>query len=162
MTPLTDVYGEWFESLAPEVAKELAIHLLRLFPGGLLEPTLATPEITDGLVPRMRRIATGAAAKDAGTCFTLVSLTELVFESRGDPSQWARDRERLELLDEAREALGDDMDGEVAEWVAQNKLRYPLRAKLWAKAAESWTTIRSAELSDAEIHAVIRRLPLTD
>lgn len=172
---MTDVYCDWFASLPPEVAKELAVLLMRLFPGGLLEPTLATPSVTDGLVPRMRRLGArtaGAAMAglgvppgisgagtpdyaDAGTALTLAGLTDFVMAERGDPEHWSVDRDRLELLDEARAALGDQMDAEVAEWVAQNRLRYPLRAKQWEKAAASWASLRAGPLSDGEIRAAL-------
>ena len=156
---LTDAYCDWFESLAPEVGKELALHLMRLFPGGLLEPTLATADITDGFIPRMRRIGR-PDARDPGHALTLVALTDFVFVSKGDPSQWAEDRARLDILDEAREALGDTVSDDVAQWVAENQLRYPLRAKQWAKANESWLAVRSGALSDNEIRTAVARLPI--
>ncbi len=158
MTGLTDVYGEWFDSLAPEVAKELAVLLMRLFPGQLLEPAITTAEVTDGLVARMSRLAGASRSKDAGTCLTLVVLTDLIFEARADPEQWAQDRDRLEVLDEARTVLGPEMDGDVADWVAQTRLQYPLRVKLWEKAAQSWASMRDGRLSDPEIRAVARGL----
>lgn len=158
MKGLTDVYGEWFASLAPEVAKELAVLLMRLFPGQLLEPAVVTAEVTDGLVARMSRLAGASRAKDAGTCLTLVMLTDLIFEARGDPEQWAQDRDRLEVLDEARAVLGAEMDGDVADWVAQTRLQYPLRAKLWEKAAQSWGSTRNDRLSDTEIRTAARGL----
>ena len=159
---MTDVYCGWFESIPPEVAKELAVLLMRLFPGGLLEPTLATPNVTDGLVPRIRRLAGRSGFADVGTALTLAKLTDFVMADRGDPSRWAEDRERLEVLDEAREALGDEMHADVAEWVAQNRLRYPLRAKFWEKASQSWTDLRGGPLSDLEIRAVLPQFPVHD
>ena len=159
MATLTDAYCDWFESLAPEVAKELTLLLMRLFPGGLLEPTLTTPNITDGFVPRMRRIGQKPGFPDAGHALTLAGLTDFIFLSRGDPAQWTEDRELLEVLDQARAALGESMDDDVSEWIEQNRLRYPLRAKLWTKAAESWAEIRRVALSDAQIRTSLKTLP---
>ena len=159
---LTDTYCDWYASLAPEAAKELALFLMRLFPGGLLEPTLATPDPTDGFLPRVRRLPGRRAVQDAGTCLTLAALTDFIFESRADPARWAEDRERLEVLDQGLAALGDEGHADIAEWVAENRLRYPLRAKMWAKAHESWQIIRAGPLSDNEIRTIVHRLPMTD
>ena len=156
MAKCTEAYCAWFESLAPEVAKELAMLLMRLYPGGQLEPALATPNVTDGFVPRIRRLAGRTPFSDAGHALTLIALTDFLFRDRRDPAQWAEDRDRLELLDEFRAALGGAMDAEVAEWVAQTRLQYPLRAKLWVRAADSWGAVRQGPLSDEEIRAAIR------
>ena len=162
MGTLTDAYCEWFESLAPEVANDLALHLMRLFPGGQLEPAIATAAITDGFVPRIRRLGGPSAFRDAGLTLTLAALTDFIFAERGDPAQWAEDRDRLELLDEARAALGSEMDADIADWVAQNRLRYPLRAKQWEKAAAGWRSVREGPLSDREIRAVLSSAPLSN
>ncbi len=151
MAELTDVYCDWFEALAPEVAKELAMLLMRLFPGSMLEPTLATSELTDGFVPRMRRLGGRGGHPDVGAALTLAKLTDFIFEERGDPEQWAQNRARLDVLDEAREVLGDAMSSDVAAWVQQNRLRHPLRAKQWARAAEGWHELRAGPLSDDQI-----------
>ncbi len=159
---LTDAYCDWYETLAPEAGKELAMFLMRLFPGGMLEPTLATSDFTAGFVPRIRRLPGRDAMKDAGTCLTLAALTDFVFASRADPARWAEDRARLEVLDQGLEALGEESNPDIAEWVAQNRLRYPLRAKMWAKAHASWQGIRSGSLSDDEIRASVQRISMTD
>lgn len=157
MTSLTDVYCDWFETLAPEVAKELAVHVMRLFPGGLLTPTLTTPDATDGLAPRIRRLAEASKFADAGLALTLAALTDFVFMSRSDPAQWAEDRALLEVLDEARTAVEDAMDPDLSRWLAENRLRYPLRARQWTASAETWGPVRRGPLSDAEIHAALKR-----
>ena len=131
---------------------------MRLFPGGLLEPTLTTADLTDGFVPRIRRLSGRGGHSDVGTALCLASLTDFIFEERGDPSRWAEDRARLEVLDQAREMLGEALDSDVAEWVAQNRLRYPLRAKLWAKAAESWWSVRSGSLSPVELRRALNTI----
>ncbi|MEM7675463.1 MAG: hypothetical protein AAF449_05615 [Myxococcota bacterium] len=160
MASPTEVYCEWFKDLAPEVARELAVLLMRLFPSGLLEPTLSTPDITDGFIPRVRRLAGRTPWSNVGHAITLAALTDFVFVSKGDPEAWREDRERLEVLDEAREMLGDNMHDDIAEFVAQNRLRYPLRAKLWGRAAETWQVLRAGPLSDLEIRSALAQNPV--
>ena len=160
MSSMTGIYGDWIESLPPEVTKELVVLLMRLFPGGLLEPALSTPNVTDGFVPRLRRLAERSSFADVGTVLSLIALTDFILAERGDPQQWAQDRERLEVLDEARAVLGDEMHADVAEWVEQSRLRYPLRAKMWEKAASAWRDLRSGPLSDTEIRTAASLIPV--
>lgn len=157
----TETYCAWFESLPPEIARELALSLMRLGPGGLLETSIMTADPLDGFVPRMRRLATDPL-RDAGTALTLATLTDFTFFERGDPSTWDKNEEILELLDEAQQALyseDDAISGDLSEWIAQNRLRHPLRARQWMKEEKSWRALRDGDLAPDAIHRALNRPP---
>lgn len=155
----TEIFCQWFESLPPEVARELALALMRLAPGGLLESSLLVNDPLDGFTPRLRRLATDPI-RDAGTALTLATLTDFTFIERADPRAWEKSEELLELLDEAQQTIHGD-DGEVAdelsEWIAQNRLRYPLRARQWMKEAKGWRALREGDLEPHAIYSAMNR-----
>ena len=157
----TEIYCTWFESLPPEIARELALSLMRLAPGGLLESAIMTADPLDGFVPRLKRLAQDPV-RDAGTALTLATLTDFTFFERGDPDSWDKNEEILELLDEAQNVLyeGDDgIGGDLSEWIAQNKLRHPLRARQWMKEQKGWRDLRAGDLAPEAIHRALNRPP---
>ena len=144
-----DAYGEWFEALAPELARTLANTLMQMFPGELLTPTLMSTDPTHGLMPRIRRLAS-TPLKELGMAAALAALTDVALTERGDEEHAAGTGAMLGMLDAAQLTLtgdGDSMDEALAQWVAEQKLRHPLLAKQWAKAMESWTPLREGQLS---------------
>lgn len=154
-----EAFSEWFESLAPDLASELAAALMQLFPGDLLTPTLATPRPTDGLLPRMRRLAS-TPAKEVGLVVTLASLVDIVLRERTAPDHTERTSAMLDVLDEAQDTLtsdGSSMDEAVAEWVATQQLRQPLRKRQWEIAGESWSELRAGALDPDHLIEVMRR-----
>lgn len=154
-----DVYAEWFEALAPELAHELAAALMQLFPGELITPTLATPHLTDGLLPRIRRLCR-SPAKEVGIVVTLAALTELALLERGDSEHADRTSEMLELLQAAQQGgMGDgsSMDDAVAQWLANQQLRQPLRQRQWGKAREGWLELQAGPLAPEKLSDYLRR-----
>ena len=155
-----DVYAEWFEALPPDLANELAAALMHMFPGDLITPTLSTPNPTDGLLPRMHRLIS-TPAKEVGFVSALVALTRVIVLERTAPEHTDRTGGMLDVLETAQEALtgdGSSMDEAVAEWVATQQLRQPLRTRQWAQIAEGWQALEAGPLSpDALIEYMRRR-----
>lgn len=159
MSGPTETYCAWFESLPPEVAREMAVALMQLFPGGLLRPAILTSDPTDGFVPRLRRLATDAI-QDTGTAATLAALTELVFERVASGQGTERTKALLNFLNEAQEALtdaGDPMDPDVQDWVTDQQLRQPLRARQWARERGRWQKVQQESLSTAKLDEALRK-----
>lgn len=157
-----DAYAEWFEALAPDLANELAAALMQQFPGDLLTPTLSTPNPTDGLVPRMRRLAS-TPAKEVGLVATLKALTQLALQERTNPEHTDRTSAMLDVLDTAQDVLtgdGSSMDEAVAEWIANQQLRQPLRTRQWEKEAEGWRALEDGPLSADRLVEYLRRRTL--
>ena len=154
-----ETYLAWFEGLAPELARDLAVSLMQLFPGDLLTSSLITGDPTDGLTARIRRLAPHPA-KATGLVASLAALTDLAFLERADPERADRTRAMLDVIDEAQDSLSSgnpDLSGEVEQWVADQQLRHPLRIKLWARAAPSWQALRDGPLADARLLDDMRR-----
>jgi hypothetical protein len=151
-----DVYAAWFEGLAPELARTLAQALMQQFPGDLLTPTLMVADPTDGLLPRIRRLAS-TPLKALGLAATLATLTDLILMERSEGEVTAQTGAMLEVLDSAQKLTltgdGDSMDEALAQWVAEQKLRHPLLAKQWSKAEETWRPLREGPLA---LDALIR------
>lgn len=144
-----EAYAEWFEALPPDLANELAAALMQTFPGDLLTPTLATPNPTDGLLPRMRRLA-ATPAKEIGLVATLKVLTQLAFQERTASEHTSRTAAMLDVLDTAQDSLtgdGSSMDEAVAEWIANQQLRQPLRTRQWEKEVEGWRALEDGPLA---------------
>lgn len=154
-----EAYEEWFEALPPELANELATALMQMFPGDLLTPTLSTPNPTDGLLPRMRRLAS-TPAKEVGLASTLAVLTRLAIEERADPEHTDRTGAMLDVLEEAQETLtgdGSSMDDAVAGWIANQQLRQPLRAKQWTRERERWRAVETGPLAPDTLIDYLRK-----
>lgn len=158
MASPTETFCEWFETLTPAVAEELAVALMQLFPGGMLRSNLVTQSPLDGFTPRLRRLASGPPVADAGVALALAALTDFVFLERSSPERWEKNREMLEVLDEAqREHLkGDeDLTAELTEWIEDNKLRHPLRSRQWLKEYERWKELRRGALDPESINRTL-------
>jgi len=149
-TPPLDAYAEWFDALAPELARPLAQALMQLFPGDLLTPTLMVTDPTDGFMPRIRRLAS-TPYKELGVAMALASLTDVVLAERSEGEGSNKTGAMLDVLDTAQKLTltgdGDSMDDALSQWVAEQKLRHPLLAKQWSKAEETWRPLREGPLS---------------
>jgi len=157
-----DAYATWLEGLPPDLANELAAAVMQMFPGDLLTPTLATPNPTDGLLPRMRRLAS-TPAKEVGLLLTLTALTELAMHERTAPEHTDRTSAMLDVLDTAQEGLtgdGSSMDEAVAEWIATQQLRQPLRTRQWEREADGWRALVEGPLARDELLDYLRRRTL--
>lgn len=158
MASPTETYCEWFETLTPAVAEELAVALMQLFPGEMLKSTLLTSSPLDGFTPRLRRLASAAPVADAGVALTVAALTDFVFLERSSPERWQKNREMLEVLDEAqREHLkaDEDLSAELTEWIEDNKLRHPLRSRQWLKEYDRWQALRRGALDPEAINRAL-------
>lgn len=152
----TDLYCRWYETLAPAVAEELAIALIQLFPGGALESPIAITKASDGLLPRIRRMAS-TPPRDAGLALSLAAITDFVFLEQSDPDAWERHEAMLELLEDAQEQLGAPSIAEqFNSWIQENKLRQPLRARQWMKESESWRALRAGALAPESVRKMLR------
>ena len=152
----TEAYCQWFTHLAPAIADELAAALVQLFPGGALETPLVIERPSDGLVSRIRRLAS-SPHKDAGTALTLASLTDFVFLEYSEGERFERTDAMLELLDQAKESLGaPEVEEQLSEFIEQSKLRQPLRSRQWKKEAETWAELRSGALDPERIRESVR------
>ena len=150
----TEVYLSWFGELAPELARELAVALRGLFPGGLLGSALTTePPLTtdplDGFVQRVRRLA-NTPTRDAGVALSLAELTDLAVFERASEDGAARTGVLMDVLGEARAALseaGEDLGGSVENWFEEQHLRQPLRRRQWQRVQATWRPLRQGPLS---------------
>lgn len=151
-----DVYAEWFEGLAPELARELASALMQLFPGDLLTPTLHTPDVTDGFVPRMRRLCT-TPGKEVGLVRTVVALTEMAVLERGDDQD--RTGQMLDVLEELHDSVqeGTADDRVVDEWIDDQQMRQPLRYRQWRREYERWQVLRAGPLAPEQLMHYLRQ-----
>lgn len=154
-----DIYAQWFESLAPELANELASALMQLFPGELITPTLATPHMTDGLIPRMRRLCR-TPAKEVGMVSTLVTLTDLAMLERGETEHADRTSQLLDMLqatDAGGMGDGSSMDDAVAQWLSNQQLRQPLRKRRWGKERDRWLELAAGPLAQDQLTDYLRK-----
>ncbi len=151
-----DAYAEWFEALAPDLARELASALMQLFPGELLTPTLHTPDVTDGFVPRMRRLCT-TPAKEVGLVRTVAALTEMAVLERGGTED--RTGAMLDVLEDVQETSGGDTadDALIEDWIDDQKMRQPLRYRQWRREYERWRVLRTGPLSPEQLMQYLRR-----
>lgn len=160
--PLT-AWLAWLESLPPEIARELVLSIMRLWPGHALRPALLTPDPVDGFVPRLRRLPT-TALEEVGVAAMLAALTDLVLVERSDPASWARTEDLLEALDEAKSLVGFD-EGPWSEslesFTERARARAPLRQRQWARAVEAWRPVRTGPLGPERLDAAHRaaRIP---
>ncbi len=153
MSGSTQVWCEWFEALPPELARELALTVMRLFPGGLLVPPIASNDPTAVFVPRVQRLAPNPIA-DAGMALTLASLTDFVFDDRGDPTFQHRGVQMLELLEHALEQAPEALP-EVDQFLESSRLGYPLRARQWQRERQGWADLRAGRLAANAIQEVL-------
>jgi hypothetical protein len=160
VSPLEAWLG-WFEELPPETASELALELMRLWPGGVLRPAVLTEDPSAGFAPRVRRLGSEGGYEAVGTAALIASLTDLVLAERADPSAWSRTDDLLGVLGEASELAGlegSDL-GELVESFSEHaRARAPLRQRQWKRAAEAWTAIRSGPLALAALDRARRDL----
>jgi hypothetical protein len=157
MSSPTARWCEWFESLAPAVAGELAIALMHLSPGGVLRSSIMTQSPTDGFTQRIRRLAQNPM-QDAGVAVMLASLTDFIFIERSSAERWEKNLRMLDFLDDAQKSyLSDDdaLSEQLTEWIESTKLRHPLRARQWVKEYESWRELRAGPLDPEAINRAI-------
>ncbi len=154
-----EVYLEWMDTLAPEVARELAAVLIGLCPGELLTPALVVASPLDGLAPRIRRAAGREPTRVVGMASTLCALTDLAFLERGTPSWSARTDELLGMLEDADAdtGAGNLLGAELSAWVGEQRLRQPLRARQWARERERWEALRREGLAPDALVTWLRR-----
>lgn len=149
----TEVYLSWFDTLAPELARELATALRGLFPGGLLEPAVLTPDPMDGFVQRIRRLAS-TPTRDAGVALSLAGLTDLAVFERASEEGAARTGVLMDVLGEAQAALsegGKDFGPDVENWLEEQQLRQPLRTRQWQRVQATWLPLRQGPLSPTSV-----------
>ncbi len=130
---------------------------MHLSPGGILRSSLVTADPTDGLTARIRRLS-GNPMQDAGVALMLGSLTDFVFLERSSPGRWEKNREMLDILDDAREVfLADDasLSGQLNDWIEATKLRHPLRSRQWVREYESWRELRDGPLDPEAINRAV-------
>lgn len=161
-----ELWLTWLDEQPPEIGRELVLHLMKLWPGGVLEPQLLLADPTEGFAPRVRRLAGADRATDSvpnlaamGTTTMLVALTDLVVRERGNPKSWARADAMLDLLEEATEMFGarlGEFEAQVDELTERAKARAPLRERQWARTAESWAGLRGGPLSDTVLDEAYR------
>lgn len=152
-TPLS-AYRTWFEGLPPEMAKELALSLMQLYPAGALQPSLITSDPTAGFLQRIQRLAQ-TPKQVAGMALLLSEFTEFVVLDRTDPKSWQQSEELMGFLEENQGESGLGLSGEVAEQLEEfldsSRLRSPLRARQWQKLAESWQSLLEGPLGREQI-----------
>ncbi len=161
MTGPLETWLDWFVSLPPEIGGELALELMRLWPG--LAPSLATPNPTDGFAPRVRRLKTDRFS-EVGAAAALAAWTDLVLAERTDEAAWARTGQLLEVLDAAGDLLGneEELGALLGGFSEHARARAPLRQRMWARAAEAWRPVRAGPLAPGRLdeHRREARLPL--
>lgn len=153
VSQLTSAWCDWYGALPPEIGRELASTLLKLFPGGLLITPIVGANPSAGLVERLMWLAPDPTA-DAGVALTLAALTDFIFLERGDPSSWDKGQAMLDLLEHALDAVPqfkEDVDG----WVEASRLGYPLRSRQWTRAMEGWDALRSGPLSPDALRSAL-------
>ena len=145
----TEVYLSWFEALAPELARELALVVRGLFPGGLLEAAVMSADPLEGFVQRIRRLA-DTPTRDAGVALSLAGLTDLAVFERASEEGTARTGVLMDVLGEAHAALseaGGDVGRAVDNWLEEQHLRQPLRTRQWQRVQSTWRPLRQGPLS---------------
>lgn len=153
--PLGD-WSSWCTALAPELRRELAIALGRLWPH-LMAPDGVDP--ADDIGPRVEAQARTPLER-VGAATMLVGLTELVLEERTDPASWAKTEDLLEVLGEASQlsSLETEDLGELIESFTEHaRARAPLRERQWAREAERFRALRAERLSIPVLDQARRR-----
>jgi hypothetical protein len=157
MSSPTTAWCEWFGTLPPAVGSELALALMQLAPGGVLRSTVATPNPTDGFTQRIQRLVQNPM-QDAGVALMLAALTDFVFLERSSSDRWEKNRQLLDILDDAQKTfLTDDdaLSGQLTDWIEATRLRHPLRSRQWVKEYESWCELRKGALEPAAIQRAV-------
>ena len=158
----TEVYIAWFDELAPELARELAVVLRGLFPGGLLEPAVISDDPLDGFVQRIRRMA-NTPTRDAGVALCLAGLTDLAVFERASEEGAAQTGVLMDVLGEVQSVLakaGEDLAHDVENWIEEQQLRQPLRTRQWQRVQSTWKPLREGPLSIASVLETWRILQL--
>jgi hypothetical protein len=153
----TGLWCDWFDGLTPAIAGELALALMHLAPGSVLRPTPVPSDPTAGFTARVRSLA-HTPMQDAGLALMLGALTDFVFLERSTPDRWEKNRQMLEILEDAKQAfLGEDeaLSAQLGEWLEETRLRHPLRARQWVKEYESWRALRAGGLDPAAINRAV-------
>ena len=156
-----EAYVAWFEALPPEISRDLASVLMQFFPGDLLTSNLVTNDPTAGFIPRLKRLSVNPA-KEIGLVGALVAFTDIAFLERGAPDRSEQTGAMLDVLDFAQENLstGDpSTDEALGQWIAEQQLRHPLRAKQWARERDGWERLRDEALSPARLLDALRGRP---
>jgi hypothetical protein len=149
----TGLWCDWFDSLTPAIATELAGALIQLAPAVL-------GSTTEDFSARIRKLPAGSM-DDAGTALILGALTDFVFLQRSTPDRWEKNRQMLEILDDVQQSYlseDDALAAELGDWIQETRLRHPLRARQWVKEFESWSELRKGALDPAAIHRALYEL----
>jgi hypothetical protein len=160
MTSAAETYRAWFDRLSPSVRDELAVVLMRSFPGDLLTSPIALENPADGFTQRLTRLAVDPV-KAAGVAVAIAALTDFAFIERSSSQEFDHSEAMLDLLDEVREEHLDETDPlkeQLADWIEGTKLRHPLRSRQWLRAFESWKELRAGDLAPDAIHRSMRGL----
>jgi hypothetical protein len=156
----TDLWCEWFDALTPAIAGELALALMHLAPGSVLRPSPVPVDPMEGFSARVRSLA-HSPMQDAGMALMLGALTDFVFLGRSTPDRWEKNRQMLEILEDAKRSfLTEDeaLSEQLGEWLEETRLRHPLRSRQWVKEYESWRVLRAGALDPAAINRTVYEL----
>ena len=153
----TSLWCDWFDELTPAIAGELALALMHLAPGSVLRSSPMPIDPRDGFSARVRGLAQ-SPMQDAGVALMLAALTDFVFLERSTPDRWEKNRQMLEILEDAKQAfLTEDeaLSQQLGDWIEETRLRHPLRSRQWVKEYESWQKLRAGALDPAAINRAV-------
>ncbi|HEX4334340.1 MAG TPA: hypothetical protein VH062_00420 [Polyangiaceae bacterium] len=148
MSPI-EIYLAWFNQQATETKEDLGLQIELMLPGNVDESRLETPSLD---VVALVRALTEWAARDpmqnVGLTLSVAALTEFVLARRSSVEKWT---DVKQMNEHYRDEALEEGQRDVAAKIGATLQKMPLREKRWLHVANTWSELRSAQLSNKAI-----------
>ena len=149
----SEPYIAWFTLLPDELQRDIAVHIVHMWPSHPLEERIGDSDLPGRLMDWVVNHSS-ERFKAVGITLGVMRITEFMFISqRGTNEDWdislnwlAQESDRLKLA-------GDTF---LSSSLERMQLSVPAPAGAWVNAAEAWNKIRNSVLSDDALHFCLR------